>query len=77
MQKNNRYAKSDQITFNCLIEQLPNVDIPAENQVLHQEWTWGEFGYVQNNIYFEHSKLPKPSPPIFPALVEKVCPSAI
>ena len=74
-QKYIRCAENDQITFNYLIEQLPNVDTPAENQVLHQEWTWVEFGYVQNDIYFEHSKLPKLSPPIVPALVEKVCPT--
>ena len=35
MQKSNRYANTDQITFNCLIKRLPNVDTPAENQVLH------------------------------------------
>ena len=35
MQKSNRHAKANQITINCLIEQLSNVDTPAENLVLH------------------------------------------
>ena len=37
MQKYIRHAKSDQIIVNCLIDQLPNVDTLAENQMLHQE----------------------------------------
>ena len=35
MQKSNRYAKTNQITINCLIELLSNIDTPVENLVLH------------------------------------------
>ena len=49
--------------------------LPQESKCSIKNGLGMSLDMIKINIYFEHSKSLKPSPPIVPALVEKVCPS--
>ena len=55
----NKTNKCSSKVFSYVIEQPPAFDTPVENQLHLQEYTSDGFVYVQNNICFKHSKLPK------------------
>ena len=52
-------------------------DTYPRNQGPHLKWIWGGLEISWNKTYFEHSKLPKTSPPNVPHQVEKLSLSSI